>query len=535
MATLCLVGAVIFTLPKHANAAAFDCLMDGDLKSLVKTEFGMTVEDDVLLNVPKEKLDAALLALQRLQLGRNLYASRTCTERAASSLAKWVETELEIGKLERVLDNVLSIFDKLAKTSVSKTVTIGRYSRIGVTSMLAGAYLLGDAPTKERIVYEYINFRKDVGDEEAWGEVVARYEGYKELAGIPGFAQKALKIIDDQKESEDLRAYAQFIYESYQLAQEVDGNQKAKQEFKNQITEMFAGTKPQAKTTDGGFFSWLWNTVAKPFKYVINTAKTLFTKSDTNTQLPAQMSGATGRDDEKCKITINLSGISFEMKEGSEPKQRPAGLTKDHVSAGVIKKNDIGQYHLELTFTNEGKRRFSEITDRISRSGGSLSLYINNNLVSSPVVMARIVSDTLLVGGEPYAKIEQIVGKRNINNPCPEKETAQPPRNNLSVASPLETLKLAPKVSCDRNLGSFPFPAVSLEWNVNKNKTAESQILYRDGNALAKLPASGGHGYFDGTVKAGETYTYLVRTDYKDGSSESAKAVVVIPADACTP
>lgn len=273
-----LLGAVVFLLPRQASAAAFDCLMEGDLKSLLKTELGITVDDDVLNNLPKEKRDTALLALQRLELGRNLYVSETCNEKAASSLVKWVEAELKNGTEERVLNNVLSIFDNLAETSVSKVATIGRYSRIGVTGMLAGAYLVGDATTKERIVYEYVNLRKDAGDEEAWGKIVALYEGYKELAGIPGFAQKALKIIENAKESEDLHAYAQFIYESYELAREVDGNQKAAQEFKNQIAVLL---QPQIANTGGkGFFSRLLDIMTRPFTFAVTTVKTLFAKSE---------------------------------------------------------------------------------------------------------------------------------------------------------------------------------------------------------------------------------------------------------------
>ena len=178
--------------------------------------------------------------------------------------------------------------------------------------------------------------------------------------------------------------------------------------------KQIAKTNTTTENNNSGFFSNLWGKIVN-----------LFTKNDANTELPAQVGDAINRDDKKCKITVNLSGISFEIKEGNELNQRPTGLTKAHISAGVVKKSDLGEYHIELTFTNEGKRLFSEITDRISQSGGSLSLYINNNLVSSPVVMTKIVSDTLLVGGEPYAKIEQIIGKQNINNPCPEKTALQ--------------------------------------------------------------------------------------------------------------
>lgn len=278
LAIACLLGAVVSIVPRHASAAAFDCLMDGDLKSLLKTELGITMGDGALNNLPKEKRDTALFALQRLQLGRNLYVSQTCNEKVASSLVKWVETELESGTQERVLNNVLSIFDNLAETSVSKVAAISRYSRIGVTSMLAGAYLIGDAPTKERIVYEYINIRKEMSDAEAWGKIVALYEGYKELAGIPGFAQKTLKIIEDTKEGEDLHAYAQFIYESYELAHEVDGDQKAKQEFKNQIAEILQ-SQP-AETEGKGFFSRLLDIMTKPFRVAADRIKTLLTKSE---------------------------------------------------------------------------------------------------------------------------------------------------------------------------------------------------------------------------------------------------------------
>ncbi len=90
------------------------------------------------------------------------------------------------------------------------------------------------------------------------------------------------------------------------------------------------------------------------------------------------------------------------------------------------------------------------------------------------------------------------------------------------------------KFSCDRNWGGSPIPAVSLEWIViQQNKTIASQILYRNSDTLIELSASAGHSYFDGTVKVGETYTYVIHINYNDGSSDSAKAEVAIPTDIC--
>jgi hypothetical protein len=229
--------------------------MEGDLKTLLKMEFDIDVDNEVLKNIPREKQDAALLILQRLQLGRNLFASQTCTERVASSLVKWVEAELEISKLESTLGYVLSVFDKVTETSVAKVVTIVKYSRISINSMLAGAYLLGDSITKERIVYEYIGFRKETDDEEAWGKVVNRYKGYKELADIPGFVQKALKILEDETENRDLHAYAQFIYDSYQIVQEVDSNLTAKEQLKKEVKKIISGTGIVVQPINQSFFS----------------------------------------------------------------------------------------------------------------------------------------------------------------------------------------------------------------------------------------------------------------------------------------
>ncbi len=184
--------------------------------------------------------------------------------------------------------------------------------------------------------------------------------------------------------------------------------------------------------------SW-WQKAALGIKDIYGAVKNIFrafgpSNKEVKEATPGQIGDAIDRDEKKCKITINLSGISFEMKEGNEPNQRPTGFTKSHLSAAVIKKNDLGPYYIELAFTSEGKRLFSEITDRISRSGGTISLYINGSLISSPRVADKIVANTLLVGGEPYTKIEQIIGKQNINNPCPEKDQSTTTQQNTQTS-----------------------------------------------------------------------------------------------------
>lgn len=423
-AFICALVIVALILPITKIYATNDTK---ELSELLKSELGLEVSADKLSNLPLSKQAEMINFLSMIERGRTLFSGKTPAENALGVLAQLVEGEVDKGVWDTVLNSLL----KLTQTPVEKTKDI--VDKSTEIFLIAATIKAMPAIPRERLVFDYIqNYRiKGKNDEDAWKEMVSKYNGIADLIGgcnlnalITGDGE-CQRVVTLQRGGESLHSYAKITYESFNLAQKLSSNPQQKEALKQWVLSEVEKAQ-NTKVEKPSLLSRIWEFITKPFRFIGGKIVNLFTK-----------------DDKECKITINLSGVSFEMKEGNEPNQRPTGLTKAHISSGVIKKNDIGQYHIELTFTSEGKHLFSEITDRLSRNGGSLSLYINNNLISSPVVMAKIVSDTLLVGGEPYAQIKQIVGKQNVNNPCPEKEIVVPVQQNNPLKP--KTTKLPPQ------------------------------------------------------------------------------------------
>jgi len=66
-------------------------------------------------------------------------------------------------------------------------------------------------------------------------------------------------------------------------------------------------------------------------------------------------------------------------------------------SAKVIKDKQFGRPQIEIRFTDEGKKRFTEVTrDSI---GKRLAIVINGQLYSAPKIMMEIPSGTAVISG----------------------------------------------------------------------------------------------------------------------------------------
>ena len=160
-------------------------------------------------------------------------------------------------------------------------------------------------------------------------------------------------------------------------------------------------------------------------------------------------------------------------------------------------------------------------TDK-KEAGGQISNAVDN-----------VISGNNLQEEQPTQKQLPATEKENkpteqINQPKPQ-TTQQPSPTTTQV----KTINLRCKTGCDKNWGS-PIPFVSLDWDVSyENMT--SQTIYRNNEVILNAPPSVGHSYFDGIIKAGRTYNYVIKVEYKDGYSNSAEANVVVPIDVCGP
>ena len=72
-------------------------------------------------------------------------------------------------------------------------------------------------------------------------------------------------------------------------------------------------------------------------------------------------------------------------------------LTKEDIKKAVAV-TDNGSSYVELTFTASGKKKFASATEQISAFGygqNSIQIYLNDELISAPVVTQRMESDTM--------------------------------------------------------------------------------------------------------------------------------------------
>ncbi|MDO8564670.1 MAG: hypothetical protein Q7R88_01605 [bacterium] len=142
-----------------------------------------------------------------------------------------------------------------------------------------------------------------------------------------------------------------------------------------------------------------------------------------------------------------------------------------------------------------------------------------------PSELSGQISNALSSGADK--KIPALSQQNNSSN----KPKSQSVQQSSPTATKERTVNLRYKTGCDKNLGS-PVPFVALDWSVNyENMT--SQTIYRNNEVILNAPPSVGPSYFDGTIKAGRTYNYVIKAEYKDGYSNSAEANVVVPINIC--
>ncbi len=66
---------------------------------------------------------------------------------------------------------------------------------------------------------------------------------------------------------------------------------------------------------------------------------------------------------------------------------------------GPIDASGTNEHHVLLTLTDEGTAKFAEATARIAESGGSISIWMDDTMISNPSVSTAINSETAIISG----------------------------------------------------------------------------------------------------------------------------------------
>lgn len=94
---------------------------------------------------------------------------------------------------------------------------------------------------------------------------------------------------------------------------------------------------------------------------------------------------------------VILSGnIRFEDYKGT------VLMTETDFSKAEVEKNDIEGIYIKLTFTEEGRYKFAEITDEVSKytnGNNYINIFVNDLLVNSPCVDVKINSNECIIRG----------------------------------------------------------------------------------------------------------------------------------------
>lgn len=90
-------------------------------------------------------------------------------------------------------------------------------------------------------------------------------------------------------------------------------------------------------------------------------------------------------------------------EDGLEVKQEPPFEFTDLTGADITKASVIfdpqsGKPTVQITFTDEGKEKFGEITGR--NVGKALPIFLDNNVVSAPIVQQQITSNEAVITGD---------------------------------------------------------------------------------------------------------------------------------------
>jgi SecD/SecF fusion protein len=122
-----------------------------------------------------------------------------------------------------------------------------------------------------------------------------------------------------------------------------------------------------------------------------------------------------------------LLSLDYEGRGGQSTTEemfvkRIPEMTGEMISAAYARPDLYGKPEVILQFTNEGKKRFAEVTRTISQSGqqagrlGRLAIVLDGKLYSAPTVKEEINSDSAVISGN-FTDREAINLSNVLNNP----------------------------------------------------------------------------------------------------------------------
>jgi len=144
-----------------------------------------------------------------------------------------------------------------------------------------------------------------------------------------------------------------------------------------------------------------------------------------------QYENGTFSSPQKCSYEINSSDISFEIKNGEGESATPTELNTKQVSdISIIQYQDSADHKsLRFQLTKDGADMYAKITEDAAKRGGRISIYINSKVISSPIVLDKITSDSLDfdLRDPGITKAQEILGKNNIRLTCPDDKATSAP------------------------------------------------------------------------------------------------------------
>jgi len=150
-----------------------------------------------------------------------------------------------------------------------------------------------------------------------------------------------------------------------------------------------------------------------------------------------QYENGTFSSPQKCSYEINSSDISFEIKNGEGESATPTELNTKQVSdISIIQYQDSADHKsLRFQLTKDGADMYAKITEDAAKRGGRISIYINSKVISSPIVLDKITSDSLDfdLRDPGITKAQEILGKNNIRLTCPDDKATSAPATKPEI------------------------------------------------------------------------------------------------------
>ena len=120
-------------------------------------------------------------------------------------------------------------------------------------------------------------------------------------------------------------------------------------------------------------------------------------KEETATAAPASRTGATSETDEAVALLSEVAKLTFKDASGNVVLEGTDVASAKSIY-GKPNQTSNSQYYVQVSFTAEGAKKFSEAT--ANAVGSTISICMDDNIVSAPRVNERIDSDSCVITGD---------------------------------------------------------------------------------------------------------------------------------------